>query len=138
MLTENYNASNGFTLLELLVAIGIIVVIVSMGFVSYSTAQKTARDAKRKSDLKAIQNSLEQYYSVCGYQYPNPAAGNAVPTIICTTPPTADILTETPKDPLTGSDYSMTGGSSSYSICGPNTPPLETDDIASYCLTNRQ
>lgn len=128
----------GFTLLELLVAIGIIVLIVGMGFTSYSTAQKKARDAVRKSDLKAIQNSLEQYYSVCGYTYPNPATGNIVPTIVCTTPPAINILTTPSKDPKSGSDYTMTGGGSSYSVCAPNSPPLETEGVASYCLSNQQ
>jgi len=58
------NKNKGFTLLELLVVISIIGVLVSLGAVSYSTAQKKGRDAKRKSDLKSIQNGFEQYYSL--------------------------------------------------------------------------
>lgn len=54
---------NAFTLLEMLVVIGIIGVLVGLATTSYSTAQKKARDAKRKSDLKSVQNCLEQYYS---------------------------------------------------------------------------
>lgn len=54
----------GFTLLELLVVISIIGILVSLISVSYSTAQKKSRDAKRKSDLKSIQNAFEQYYAV--------------------------------------------------------------------------
>ncbi|NCO89124.1 type II secretion system protein, partial [Candidatus Roizmanbacteria bacterium] len=38
-----------FTLLEILVVIGIISIMVAMGTASYSTAQKKARDAKRKT-----------------------------------------------------------------------------------------
>lgn len=52
-----------FTLLEILVVIGIIAVLVGLTTSSYSIAQKKARDAKRKSDLKSVQNCLEQYYS---------------------------------------------------------------------------
>jgi len=53
----------GFTLLEMLVVIGIIAVLVTLSITSYTTVQKKARDAKRKSDLKAIQNCLEQHYA---------------------------------------------------------------------------
>lgn len=61
----------GFTLFELLVAISIIGILVSIGMASYSAAQKRARDARRKEDLKTLQTALEQYYSVAG-AYPNP------------------------------------------------------------------
>jgi len=66
--------SNGFTLLELLVVISIIGILVSLVSVSYSTAQKKSRDAKRKGDLKSIQNAFEQYYAVYnGYPATCPA-----------------------------------------------------------------
>lgn len=62
----------GFTLLELLIVIGIIGVLVALATVSYSSAQKSGRDSKRKQDMVAIQNALEQYYSdaVNSYKYP--------------------------------------------------------------------
>lgn len=59
-----------FTLLEMLVVIGIISVLVSMGFASYSTVQKKARDAKRQADLKAFQSAMEQCYSINSFAYP--------------------------------------------------------------------
>lgn len=57
------NLLKGFTLLELLVVISIIGILIALGTVSYSTAQKKSRDAKRKADIKNIQNGFEQYYS---------------------------------------------------------------------------
>ena len=54
-----------FTLLEMLVVIGIIAVLLGMGALSYSTAQRKARDAKRKLDISAVKNAMEQYYSLC-------------------------------------------------------------------------
>lgn len=54
---------SGFTLLELLVVISIIGILIALGTVSYSTAQKKTRDAKRKADIKSIQNGMEQYFS---------------------------------------------------------------------------
>ena len=54
---------NGFTLLELLVVISIIGILMALGVVAYSTAQKKSRDAKRRGDIKAIQSGYEQYYA---------------------------------------------------------------------------
>ncbi|QQG43927.1 MAG: prepilin-type N-terminal cleavage/methylation domain-containing protein [Candidatus Roizmanbacteria bacterium] len=77
----------GFTLLELLVVIGIIAVLIGVGAVSYSTAQKKARDAKRRSDLKTVQNCMEQYYTTNSYQYQDLGSDgddlNASDTIQC-------------------------------------------------------
>ncbi|MEK7457939.1 MAG: type II secretion system protein, partial [Patescibacteria group bacterium] len=62
----------GFTLLELLVVISIIGILVGLGAVSYTTAQKKARDSRRLGDMRAMQAVYEQYYSnpTNSYQYP--------------------------------------------------------------------
>ena len=52
---------NGFTLIELLVVIAIIGILAALSFVSFTTAQRQARDVGRKSDLKQYQTSLESY-----------------------------------------------------------------------------
>lgn len=54
---------NAFTLLEILVVISIIGILVALGTAAFSTTQKKGRDARRKSDIKAIQNGFEQYHS---------------------------------------------------------------------------
>lgn len=53
---------SGFTLIELLVVISIIGVLSAIGLSTFSGAQKKARDARRRADLKQIQNAMEQYY----------------------------------------------------------------------------
>ncbi|PIV09820.1 hypothetical protein COS31_05535 [Candidatus Roizmanbacteria bacterium CG02_land_8_20_14_3_00_36_15] len=61
-----------FTLLEILVVIGIIAILVGLGSVSFSTAQKKARDTKRREDIKALQNCFEQYYAYNNnFKYPD-------------------------------------------------------------------
>lgn len=51
--------TKGFTLVELLVAMTIVMVLTVVGIVNYSSAQKSARDAKRKSDLEKVRIALE-------------------------------------------------------------------------------
>ncbi len=53
----------GFTLIELMVVVAIIALLVAVGLPQYTGAQKKARDARIKADLKAIQNAEEVYYS---------------------------------------------------------------------------
>ena len=55
---------------ELLVSISIIGILVALATVSYSAAQKKARDARRIQDMKSIQTAAEQYYSINNYSYP--------------------------------------------------------------------
>ena len=65
----------GFTLFELLVSISIIGILTALGVVSFSNAQKKARDSRRIQDMDAIQKAAEQFYSTNAYTYPaNPAA----------------------------------------------------------------
>lgn len=51
----------GFTLIELLVVIAIIGILAALSVVSFTTAQRQARDVGRKSDLKQYQTSLEAF-----------------------------------------------------------------------------
>lgn len=57
-------------MIELLVVIGIIGILVSVGTVSFTAAQARSRDAKRRGDLTAIKNALEQYYAENNGNYP--------------------------------------------------------------------
>jgi len=122
---------SGFTLLEMLIVLGIIAVILSVLSVSFSTTQKKSRDAKRKGDLKSIQNALEQYYSACSYNYPT-----GLPTGVPLKCGTDNFITSVPVDPKTGVGYTYTPvGTASFTICG----NLESESpTVSYCLSNQQ
>jgi len=99
-----------FTLIELLVTISIIGILIAVGTVAYSSAQKKARDSRRRGDLKAIQNALEQYYAD-NTAYPSLTYGDGeFATYI-----SGGIV---PTDPKDGSVYNATTYSSSaYTIC---------------------
>lgn len=60
----------GFTLVELLVTIGIIGILATVTVVSVGSARAKARDAKRLSDVKQVQSALELYSSDTGGFYP--------------------------------------------------------------------
>lgn len=127
---KNMKSRLGFTLLEMLIVIGIIGVLVGLGTASYSTAQRKSRDARRKGDIKIIQNSLEQYYSICGYAYPT--AASSYSSVICLSPSTA-ILNPAPNDPKTTTPYPCTGCTgSSYSICA------STESEPTPCVSSQQ
>lgn len=68
---KKFSLRRGFTLIELLVVISIIGILITMGTVAFTTAQRKSRDAKRRSDVRAISNALEQYYADNNSSYPN-------------------------------------------------------------------
>lgn len=75
-----YLPQRGFTLAELLIVITIISVLATMSIFVLTGNQQKARDAKRKSDIKAIQTALELYRADKG-KYPT-AIGDLSPTYI--------------------------------------------------------
>ncbi len=52
-----------FTLIELLIVVGLMSVIISLGAVGYNATTKRARDARRRIDLQQIKSALELYRS---------------------------------------------------------------------------
>lgn len=79
LLTEHWTldtgGSKGFTLLELLVVLAIIAILTAIGTVSFTAAQKRARDSQRKSDLKVIASALENYFQK-NKTYPDSSLGS--------------------------------------------------------------
>lgn len=98
------NKSKGYTLIELVVAIGIIGVLAAFLFASYSRSQAKARDARRKADIGTIGVSLEAYFN----DY------NAYPEALNFGGQFADngqvYMKELPQDPKPGQSYCYTAG----------------------------
>jgi prepilin-type N-terminal cleavage/methylation domain-containing protein len=100
---------NGFTLLELLVVIGIVGVLLSLVTVGFSKAQTQGRNTRRRQDLAAIQNALEQYYANNSFTYPNGcAAGAGLSTYF-----TGGVI---PTDPVSTKSYTWNCTTSTYTI----------------------
>lgn len=53
----------GFSLIELLVVIALIGILTAIATASFTTMQKKSRDSRRVSDMKSIQQGLEQFFS---------------------------------------------------------------------------
>ena len=133
----------GFTLLELLIVIGLIGILIAISVTSYTTIQKKSRDSRRMGDLKAVQNALEQYY----------ADYAAYPATDYSTLTTTYLPGGPPSDPKTKCYYKQTlGDTTGYSICadleGTGTFACSTPcsgvtgagcaDLTDFCITNLQ
>lgn len=108
--STSFVRGKGFTLLELLVVIGIVSILISLLAVSFAAIQTRSRDARRREDMKAIQDSLEQYYANNSFVYP-------ADTVSCKAAISSYIKQSLPIDPKTGDDYSITCIGVSYCIC---------------------
>lgn len=129
----------GFTIIEVLVAATIISILATIGFASYSSANRRGRNTKRSHDLEQIRNAEEMY------KVDTPAVGY--------TPNVGDLvsgsyLSSAPHDPKFGGtypDYSLTSGGATYCVCASlETPPAPPSSSTScppsgsynYCLSN--
>lgn len=100
-----HKSEAGFTLVEILVVMGIIGLLASVVLVATSGARKKARDVKRKTDL--VQMGRFLYSSSC--YVPNAGAGDydladLVPELTAKYPQLAQFSSMLPKDPKTGTE----------------------------------
>jgi len=89
----------GFTLVELLVSIGIIALLSAIIVVNVTNARAKARDARRETDIKTLGNALSLYFSIKGIYpvYSGAITGNDAMSQELINSETAN---ETPLDPV--------------------------------------
>jgi len=107
---------HGFTLIELLVVIAIIGILAGVVVVNVGSAQAKARDAKRISDMKAIQTALEMYYDDNGvYPIYCPTSGDSYCLATSLSTYLSGFLSTFPTDPIENRPYAgLTYRYSSY------------------------
>jgi len=107
----------GFTLIELLVVISIIGILISLSLFGIQNSRKSARDAKRKSDLESIRSALEMYKADNG-KYPSTSSGIDASSLAI-----SNYISSIPTDPISGRIYvyrcSKVSGSDclAYDLC---------------------
>jgi general secretion pathway protein G len=87
---KNHRQEDGWTIIELLIVVTIIVVLAAMGMVQYRNSVIRAREAVLKEDLFRMRDALDQYHADKG-KWPQ-----ALEDLV-----TDGYLREMPEDPIT-------------------------------------
>lgn len=135
----------GFSLLELLVVISIIGILLAIGAVGFTAAQRRGRDARRRADMKAWQDALEQLYAEeTDYN------GDPDESTECQAAVAANMNGQAPTDPKGGTySYVADCTDDDYCLCAPlersdgnnsvsDCSGWTTGDGDYYCVSNLQ
>ncbi len=82
----------GFTLIEMLIVVTLIVVLAGIGLATYSTSVRRAKEATLKEDLFRMNDALDQYHADKGSWPPD------LSSLV-----SAGYIRQVPKDPITDS-----------------------------------
>jgi general secretion pathway protein G len=105
-------SSAGFTLIEVLIVITLIVVLASMGMASYTNSVQRSREAVLREDLFRMRDAIDQYYADKN-KYPQALADLV----------TEKYLREIPKDPITNSADTWTTVPAEVDAANPASEP---------------
>jgi general secretion pathway protein G len=89
---SSMRSAGGFTLIEVLVVVTLIVVLASVGMASYTNSVQRTREAVLREDLFRMRDAIDQYYADKN-KYPQ-----SLQDLV-----TDKYLREIPKDPITNS-----------------------------------
>jgi general secretion pathway protein G len=141
-----FKINKGFTLVELLVVVGIIGILATLLMANFIGVRQRARDAQRKSDIRQIQSALELYRSDLGSY---PVSLSACGAALIGGSPVNTYMARIPCDP-SGSSYYNSGsyrytgsGGTTYTLgaCLENTADTQqgttgTNPGGTGCTTN--
>jgi len=128
---KNIKKQQGFSIIELLIVIAIIVLLAGISVIALNSQQAKARDAKRINDIRQIRTALE-FYSSDEAQYPveakpivlgskekeklcNKASGGFT-SLETECAAEAIYMTKVPQDPQNNEQYIYTGTAKGYDI----------------------
>jgi general secretion pathway protein G len=141
---------DGFTLVELLVAVGVLALLVGISLVAFRGSQAAARDAQRRTELEEIRTALEVYRTDNG-SYPGTSGNAEVAGVLHNLLVTPGYMASIPLDPRHTANryYYYTGDSGvTYGVCARLELDTVQDDtcgvarpcgsagVCSYGLTN--
>lgn len=119
--------SRGFTLIEILVVVAIIMILSSIVLVGLGPIQRRGRDARRIADLRQVQQAVELYYS--RNQTYVPTSGSITMATL-----TGEVgVAKLPDDPGGANPYQYASDGSTYRIGAKLedfTPALQKDSMA--------
>jgi len=112
--------NHGFSLLELLVTIAILGTLSGLVVIRFVGAQRSARDARRLSDLRQYQSALEVYANSHNDKYPS---GSGSLTGLCSTLSVPCI--DDPRAPDQHYRYAIDGAGTEYTLWAKLEHPAE-------------
>lgn len=99
------NSKAAFSLTEILIALGIIIIFITLPVLAYGNYSKKTRDEKRKTDISRVAQALEQYKAEKGVYPPD-----------LSTLQTEGFIPEMPVDPKTGESYDYSSDTLGYKL----------------------
>ena len=147
--TYNENMRKGFTILELIIVIGILTMLFAMGTSTFTAINRKGRDNRRRSDIEQIRAAVEMYRtnSTTGvYPTSPPLPSPGLPFGSALGDGTNTYLQSIPQDPRSpariyyytsnGTDYTLATELEETSTCA-NSPPANSCGSGfscNYCL----
>jgi prepilin-type N-terminal cleavage/methylation domain-containing protein len=120
----------GFTMIELLVVVTIMILLTMIGLVSYQSAMRKARNGKRAADIETVRSALVMYRSD-NTQYPSTNSFSAMIGLVSDYMSTSTI--EDPKN-VAPHVYTYTSAGPTFTLCYTTEP--STDPGSNKCVSN--
>ncbi|HYD34558.1 MAG TPA: type II secretion system protein [Vitreimonas sp.] len=130
LLSPASRSNEGFSMIELLVVATIMIVLATIGLVSYQRVGVTSRDGKRKADLEIVRQALVLYkIDSADGEYPSSLNWGSMSPIQDYV--SANTVSDPKPSPYPAYTYSYDSSDNTFSLCA----TLEVDS-SSHCVTN--